>query len=137
MRQRPRTARCLCDFDSSVAAVRAVSRFLRGKDFRGLGVGPGSAWPADLVSHLPSPARRRLFTLTAQVQGAPLPQVRRLRGEDLAAWTAEQYGPGPYPAAFIGAGSGAAEGPAVIRTRPRSARVAAGGRPTLGFLQEP
>lgn len=55
VRQRLRTARCLCDFDSSVAAVRTVSRFLRGKDFRGLGVGPGSARLADLASQLPSP----------------------------------------------------------------------------------
>ncbi|MDQ1042568.1 hypothetical protein [Streptomyces sp. V4I2] len=108
MRQRLRTARCLCDFDSSVAAVRAVSRFLRGRDFRGLGVGPGSARLADLASHLPSPARRRLFVLAAHLQGAPLPRVRRLSGDDLAAWTTAQYGPGPYPAAFIGAGSGAA-----------------------------
>ncbi|MEV1078043.1 hypothetical protein AB0I98_07265 [Streptomyces sp. NPDC050211] len=108
MRQRLRTARCLCDFDSSVAAVRAASRFLRGKDFRGLGVGPGSARLADLASHLLSPARRRLFVFAAHLQGAPLTQVRRVSGEDLAAWTADQYGPGPYPAAFIGSGSGAA-----------------------------
>ncbi|GEC02398.1 hypothetical protein SSP24_00530 [Streptomyces spinoverrucosus] len=108
MRQRLRTARCLCDFDSSVAAVRAVGRFLRGKDFKGLGIAPGSAWAADLIAHLPSPARRRLFMLGAHLQGAPLTQVRRVGGEDLAAWTTDQYGPGPYPATFIGSGSGAA-----------------------------
>ncbi|UUU19074.1 hypothetical protein [Streptomyces sp. DSM 40750] len=85
MRQRLRTARCLCDFDSSVAAVRTVSRFLRGKDFRGLGVGPGSARLADLASQLPSPARRHLFVRAAHLQGGPLAQVRRVTGEDLAA----------------------------------------------------
>lgn len=108
MRQRLRTARCLCDFDSSVAQVRAVSRFLRGKDFPGLGVAPGSARLADLLSHLPSPARRRLFLLAAHLQGAPPGQVSRLRDADLAAWTAGRYGPGPYPVAFVGSGSGAA-----------------------------
>ncbi|GAA4934465.1 hypothetical protein ACFPM3_05195 [Streptomyces coeruleoprunus] len=106
--RRLRTARCLCDFDSSVTSVRAVSRFLRGQDFPGLGVAPGSARLADLLSHLPSRARRRAYVLVAHLQGAPVSLVRRLTGEDLAAWTAAQYGPGPYPAVFIGAGSGAA-----------------------------
>ncbi|MFI2433341.1 hypothetical protein [Streptomyces sp. NPDC018693] len=108
MGRRVRVGRCLCDFDSSVAEVRAVSRFLRGQDFKGLGVGPGSVRLADLLSHLPSTARRRLFVMAAQGQSAPASRVRRVSGEDLAAWTAAQYGPGPYPAVFIGAGSGAA-----------------------------
>lgn len=108
MRQRLRAARCLCDFDSSVAAVRAVSRFLRGQDFPGLGVAPGSARVADLVSQLPSRARRRALVLGARIQGAPVSRVNRLSSEDLATWTADQYGPGPYPAVIIGAGSGAA-----------------------------
>ncbi|MEU9247018.1 hypothetical protein [Streptomyces sp. NPDC048385] len=108
MLRRYRAARCLCDFDSSVAAVRAVSRFLRGKDFPGLGVAPGSACLADLIARLPSRARRRAFVLGARLQGAPVTRVSRLRAEDLAAWTADQYGPGAYPAAIIGSGSGAA-----------------------------
>ncbi|MEU1889565.1 hypothetical protein [Streptomyces pristinaespiralis] len=107
MRQRLRAARCLCDFDSSAAAVRAVSRFHRGQDFRALGMGPGSASLADLLSHLPPAARRRLFVAAGHLQSTPVSRVRGLTGEDLAAWTADQYGPGPYPAVFIGAGSGA------------------------------
>ncbi|OAH13672.1 hypothetical protein [Streptomyces jeddahensis] len=103
-----RTARCLCDADSSVVAVRAVSRFLRGPDFRALGRGPGSARLADVLSHLPSDARRRAYLLVAAMHGAPVSLVRGLTGEDLAAWTVRQYGNGPYPAVFIGAGSGAA-----------------------------
>lgn len=103
-----RTARCLCDFDSSAAAVRAVGRFLRGKDFPALGVGPGSALLADAASHLPSRIRRRALTASAHLQGAPVSRVRNLTGEDLAAWTVSQYGPGPFPAVFIGTCSGAA-----------------------------
>ncbi|MFA3872951.1 hypothetical protein ABS735_04555 [Streptomyces sp. MMCC 100] len=85
-----------------------MSRFLRGQDFPGLGVAPGSARVADLVSHLPSRARRRALVLGARIQGAPVSRVNRLSSEDLATWTADQYGPGPYPAVIIGAGSGAA-----------------------------
>ncbi|MFC8008513.1 hypothetical protein ACFUCH_35910 [Streptomyces olivaceus] len=85
-----------------------MSRFLRGKDFPGLGVAPGSASLADLVARLPSRARRRALVLGARMESAPVSRVSRLSGEDLAAWTADQYGPGPYPAVVIGSGSGAA-----------------------------
>ncbi|MER5177360.1 hypothetical protein ABT009_03100 [Streptomyces sp. NPDC002896] len=108
MLQHLRTARCLCDFDSSVAEVRAVSRSLRGQDFPALAMGPGSAWLADVLSRLPSRARRRAYVLLAGMQGAPGSTVQGLTSEDLAAWTARQYGTGPYPAVFIGASSGAA-----------------------------
>jgi hypothetical protein len=106
--QHLRSGCCLCDFDSSVTAVRAVSRFLRGQDFPALGLGPGSAWLAGVLSRFPSSARRRAYVLAARMQAAPASKVRRLSSEDLAAWTADQYGKGPYPAVFIGAGSGAA-----------------------------
>lgn len=105
---RPGTARCLCDFDSSVAAVRAAGRMLRGQDFPGLGVGPGSARLADLLAALPEPVRRRAYPFAARLQSAPVSAVRGLSAEDLAEWTAAQYGPGPYPAVFIGSVSGAA-----------------------------
>lgn len=108
MRDSSRVGRSLCDFDSSVAAVRAVSRFLHGRDVRALGVGPASAHLAGLASGLPSWARRRLFVTAGRMQASPVSRVRRLTGEDLSAWTADQYGPGPYPAVFIGSVSGAA-----------------------------
>ncbi|MGC9540590.1 hypothetical protein [Streptomyces sp. UG1] len=101
-------SRTLCDFDSSVAAVRAVGRFLHGRDFRALGVAPASAPLAALASGLPVPARRRLFVTAGQMQSSPVSRVRRLTGEDLASWTTERYGPGPYPAVFLGSVSGAA-----------------------------
>ncbi|MCV2457777.1 hypothetical protein OEB94_00465 [Streptomyces sp. ICN988] len=91
-----------------MAAVRAVSRFLRGQDFPGLGIAPGSERLADLISHLPSRARKRALVLGARMEGAPVSRVSRLSSEDLATWTADQYGTGPYPAVIIGAGSGAA-----------------------------
>jgi hypothetical protein len=57
-----RAARYLVDFDSGVNMVRALARFLRGKDHRGLSVGVGSRRLANLVSSLPIRARRGSFS---------------------------------------------------------------------------
>ncbi|MDA0563913.1 hypothetical protein LG943_06165 [Streptomonospora sp. S1-112] len=108
MRGSREAGRLLCDFDSSVTAVRAMGRFLRGRDFPGLGTGPGSARLGDLASALPEPARRRAFVLGGAGQARPAARIAALTGEDLAAWTADHYGPGPFPAVFVGSGSGAA-----------------------------
>lgn len=63
MGTRPGTARCLCDFDSSGAAVRAAARMLRVQDFPAFGVAPGPALLADLrtrpVHRLRQRCRRR------------------------------------------------------------------------------
>jgi hypothetical protein len=107
-RRRLRAARFLTDFDSSVNMVRAVGRFLRGKDHRGMSVGPGSARLGNALSALPHPARRRMFTTMGTLQGIPLHRTDQVRAEDIAHWATQQYPDGPYPAVVIGAPSGAA-----------------------------
>ncbi|MBO8195268.1 hypothetical protein ITI46_26995 [Streptomyces oryzae] len=69
---------------------------------------PGSARLADGLARLPSGARRRAFVLAGQLQSTRPGLVSRLGAEDLARWTVSQYGPGPYPAVFVGSVSGAA-----------------------------
>ena len=71
MRQRLRAARYLVDFDSGVNVARTLGRFLRGKDNRGLSVGPGSRRLADLASSLPAQARRAAFSAMGVAQGIP------------------------------------------------------------------
>ncbi|MER6591383.1 hypothetical protein ABT214_05915 [Micromonospora purpureochromogenes] len=106
--RRARAARFLTDFDSSVNMVRAVGRFLRGKDHRGLSVGPGSIPIANALSGLPHSLRRRIFVAMGALQGIPLNAVGQVRAEDIAHWVTQQYQGGPYPAVVIGAPSGAA-----------------------------
>ncbi|MFD6953210.1 hypothetical protein A6A08_20330 [Nocardiopsis sp. TSRI0078] len=105
---RPSAPRALVDFDSSVNMVRALGRFLRGKDHRGMSVGPSSRALAAVASSPPYPVRRSVFGGMGMMQGLPLDQVRRLRAERLAEWVTRQYGPGPHPAVVIGSASGAA-----------------------------
>lgn len=105
---RLRAARMLTDFDSSVTMVRTIGRFLRGRDNRGLSIGPGSKALARTASALPRPLRRASFTAMGRGQGIPLNWVPHVRAEELAEWVTRQYGPGPYPAVVIGSASGAA-----------------------------
>jgi hypothetical protein len=106
--RRARTARVLTDFDSSVNIVRAIGRFLRGRDHRGMSTGPGSPQLADALASLPHRARRGIFEGMGFLQAVPLHRVDRIEAEDLAHWVVQQYRGGPYPAVVIGAASGAA-----------------------------
>ncbi|WP_327587513.1 hypothetical protein OHA25_11265 [Nonomuraea sp. NBC_00507] len=106
--RRLRAARAQVDFDSSVNMVRATGRFLRGKDHRGMSVGPGSRVLAALASAPPARVRRLMYRAMGLVQGLPPHRVPRVRREDLDYWVVRQYGPGPYPAVVVGAASGAA-----------------------------
>jgi hypothetical protein len=108
MTARARAARRLVDFDSGVNMVRALARFLQGKDFGGLSVGPNSRMLADAASSLPAAVRRRVFTTAGLVQGVPLDQARTIDTDDIARWVVRQYPARPYPVVAIGAASGAA-----------------------------
>ncbi|WP_346158045.1 hypothetical protein [Nonomuraea recticatena] len=73
-----------------------------------MSVGPGSARLAALASAPPHSVRRRIFTGMGAAQAIPLDRARQIRGEDLAQWVVDQYGPGPHPAVVIGSASGGA-----------------------------
>jgi hypothetical protein len=105
---RLRAARYLVDFDSGVNAARAVGRYLRGKDHRGMSVGPGSRPLAALVSSLPTGVRRGGFSAMGALQGIPLDEARRISSDDIADWVTAQYPGGPYPVVVVGSSSGAA-----------------------------
>ena len=108
MMRRLKAARYLVDFDSGVGMVRAVGRFLAGKDHHSLGVGPRSRLLANLVSSLPTAARRGSFSGMGVLQGVPLDQARQISADDLAEWVVSHYGKGPFPAVLVGSASGAA-----------------------------
>jgi hypothetical protein len=105
---RLRAARYLVDFDSGVNVARTLGRYLRGKDHRGMSVGPGSRVLADLASSLPTRVRRGTFSAMGALQAIPLDQARRISSDDIAEWVAGQYGRGPYPVVVVGSPSGAA-----------------------------
>jgi hypothetical protein len=105
---RLRAARYLVDFDSGVNAARTLGRYLRGKDHRGMGVGPGSLVLARAASALPVRMRRSTFSGMGALQGIPLYRARQISADDIADWIVGQYGPGPFPVVVVGSPSGAA-----------------------------
>jgi hypothetical protein len=88
--------------------VRALGRFLKGRDHGGLSVGPSSRLLADAASTLPTSVRRRIFPGMGLSQGLPLDKVRSVDAEETAQWVVSQYGRGPYPVVAVGSASGAA-----------------------------
>jgi hypothetical protein len=108
VRARVRAARRLVDFDSGVNMVRALGRFLKGRDHGGLSVGPSSRVLADAASMLPAGLRRRVFPGMGLSQGLPLDKVRSVDAQETAQWVVAQYGRGPYPVVAVGSASGAA-----------------------------
>ncbi len=104
---RLRAARFVADLDSSVNMVRALGRFLKGKDHSGLSVGPGSRRLADLASSPPRGLRRLGFIAASFGQGLPLERARLIDVEEIDQWVTRQYGSGPFDTVVIGAASGA------------------------------
>jgi hypothetical protein len=105
---RLRAARYLVDFDSGVNVARCLGRYLRGKDHRGMSVGPGSRVLAGLASSLPTRVRRGTFSAIGLQQGIPLDRARQISADDVADWVTGQYGRGPYPVVVVGSPSGGA-----------------------------
>ncbi len=108
MSRRARPARYLVDFDSGVNMVRAIGRFLAGKDHGGLAVGPSSRVLASLTATLPTRPRRGMFSSMGVLQGVPLDRTRWISAHEMAEWVVSQYGPGPFPVVVVGSASGAA-----------------------------
>jgi hypothetical protein len=104
---RLRPARYVTDFDSSVNMVRALGRFLRGKDHAGMSVAPASRWLADLASSPPARLRRSAFVSMGAAQGIPLDRARHIDADDIADWATRQYGRGPFHTIVVGSASGA------------------------------
>jgi hypothetical protein len=106
MMRRARAARFVTDFDSSVNMVRALGRFLKGKDHRGMSIGPANKPLAKMLASPPRTARRLAFIGMGAMQGLPLDRVRLVDAEEIAHWVTSQYGKGPFDTVVLGSASG-------------------------------
>ncbi|MDP9310048.1 MAG: hypothetical protein M3R24_03970 [Chloroflexota bacterium] len=106
---RQRTApRYVTNFDSAAAFVRAIGRFLRGRDFPGMGITPASAKPiATVVNQLPARVKETLYTYSSYSESIPTRKLHKVDAEAVATWITNEYPQRPYPAIAIGSSSGA------------------------------
>lgn len=98
----------LANFDSATAMLRALGRYLHGKDFPGLGIYPSAMEPvARLINHLPRRTRETLYAWGGWGEAIPVRRLRRVRAELLSKWVVSHYPRYHFPAVAIGSSSGA------------------------------
>ena len=106
--------RGIADFDSASAMVRALGRFLHGRDFPNLGMSLlpealSGALPAvgAAMNHLPDPVKRFIYIHGGRNEAVPPCALGDLDAEEVASWIVDQYPRQRYPAAFVGSSNGA------------------------------
>jgi hypothetical protein len=101
----------IADFDSATGFLRALSRFLHGKDFPALGTGtfnyPGPRHLVQLASKLPVGLRDHLYSWSGWLEAIRAGQLQHVDSEDMARWMVEHYPRRRYPAMALGSSSGA------------------------------
>ena len=97
----------VADFDSASAMLQATARFLRGQDFRGLGL-PRALEPlAIAVNCLPRPLRRLVYTYSGGAEAIPPERLAEIRAEEVSRWATGLYPQRTFPAIAIGSSNGA------------------------------
>jgi hypothetical protein len=100
--------RMLANFDSSSGFVRALSRYLKGKDNPGLGgIAPPSQALGKVANAIPEIGREALYTLSGAAEAIPPRKLGDVRSEALRRWVVQSYPQRGYQAMMIGSSSGA------------------------------
>lgn len=102
----------IAGFDSASAMVRALGRFLDGRDFPVLGLWPRWTEPAlrlygAAVNALPGSLRRQVYIWSGWSESVAAERLGGVRAEQIAQWAVGEYPRKRYPAAMIGASNGA------------------------------
>ncbi|MGI5291573.1 hypothetical protein ACQEVF_50835 [Nonomuraea polychroma] len=105
-------ARAVASFDSATGMLRALSRFLHGRDVPLIGQGPAALEPAlstvlGAVNRLPRTLQEKAYALGGWAEAVPAHRIGDIRSEALAQWVAGHYPRRRYPVAFIGSSNGA------------------------------
>jgi hypothetical protein len=94
----------VANFDSAAAMLRALARFLHGKDFPALGVLRPLTPLAPLVDRLPPAAYR----WSGAIEGIGARRLGSVSAERIARWAVGLYPARRYPAVALGSSNGAA-----------------------------
>jgi len=95
-------------FDSSWGMLQALSRFLKGKDFPGVGVLPTARPLEGLVDLLRGRAVTTAYTWGGSMETVPPEKLGDIRADKLSARMVSQYPRRKYQAAMLGSSNGAA-----------------------------
>ena len=107
-----KASRAVAAFDSATGMLRALSRFLTGRDVPAIGQFPPAVeLPLSallgVLTRLPTAVRERVYAASGWTEALPLRKVGAVRSEALAAWVTAHYPQRRYPVIFIGSANGA------------------------------
>lgn len=88
--------------------LRALARYLHGKDFPALGTMRPARPIAPLANTLPERAREQIYIWSGWGEAVPPEKLGDVRAEAVAGWVAHQYPQRRYQAAVVGSSNGAA-----------------------------
>lgn len=94
-------------FDSATDMVGALSSFLKGEDFEGVGATPSSQLYAKAVNMLPGSWKQKLYTYGGISDASSYKNVEDLEAEEIDKWVYNVYPKKKYPAIAIGSSNGA------------------------------
>jgi hypothetical protein len=103
-------SRYIAGFDSATGFLRALSRFLHGKDFPALGTAflpPGPRPLVRLVSALPRMMREHVSSWSGWAEAIPPRRLAHVHAEAMADWVVAHYPRRRYPAVALGSSCGA------------------------------
>lgn len=98
----------LADFDSATGMLRALSRFLHGKDYPMLGHPSMFRAPLTLVNRLPRKLRDEVYKFGGWIEAIAPERIDEVNAEQIAEWVVGHYPRRQYPAVMIGSSNGAA-----------------------------
>ena len=107
-----RAARAVAAFDSATGMLRALSRFLAGRDIPAIGQVPAALEPPlsgllGTLNRLPTPVQERIYAFSGWAEAIPAHRVGEVRSEALAEWITGHYPQRRYPVMFVGSANGA------------------------------
>ncbi len=98
----------IANFDSAAGMLRAISAYLRGEEFSGMGVLPSFLEPVtDLITLLPKPLQEKIYIAGSAGEGIDPEKLEDVRSQVVAQWMVSQYPQQSYPAVAVGSSCGA------------------------------
>lgn len=104
----PTPPQFVANFDSTTAMHRALSSYLHGRDFPGIGIHPRWLEPvARGINRLPARAREEFYSWSGWAEAIRKSELPQVDAEKLSEWITGNYPRRPYSAVAIGSSSGA------------------------------
>lgn len=94
-------------FDSGAGFIKALSNFLKGREFQGLGITPPVEPLLETINKLPVSLNEKLFITATGAEGIPAANMNKVDASEFMKAVVNTYPDAKYPAVMLGAVSGA------------------------------